>query len=127
MLCQVLNISMFDQESFGTVKIRVLMRKRHFPSSFKYNHYLKRSDLRHRSFCFGSRRLKNQSHFDAAKCLTRRRTNACDGACFNPFMPTGAFNIYCPRDAFSLTANVERTGRHKWVNAMPYHALSNAR
>ena len=36
--------------------------------------------------------------------------------CINPFMPTGAFNICCPRDAVSRTANVERTGRHKWVN-----------
>ena len=34
----------------------------------------------------------------------------------NPFMPTGAFNICCPRDAVSWTANIERTGRHKWVN-----------
>ena len=33
----------------------------------------------------------------------------------NPFMPTGAFNICCPRDAVSRTANVKRTGRHKWV------------
>ena len=32
-------------------------------------------------------------------------------------MPTGAFNICCPRDAVSRTANVERTGRHKWVNS----------
>ena len=31
-------------------------------------------------------------------------------------MPTGAFNICCPRDCVSRTANVERTGRHKWVN-----------
>merc|ERR1719154_1047715 len=30
-------------------------------------------------------------------------------------MPTGAFNICCPRGAVSRTANVERTGRHKWV------------
>ena len=30
-------------------------------------------------------------------------------------MPTGAFNICCPRDVVSRTANVERTGRHKWV------------
>ena len=30
----------------------------------------------------------------------------------NPFMPTGAFNICCPRDAVSMTANVERTVRH---------------
>ena len=55
----------------------------------------------------------------------------------NPFMPTGAFNICCPRDcvswhnggtrgspimprdAVSRTANVERTGRHKWVKK-PY-------
>ena len=28
-------------------------------------------------------------------------------------MPTGAFNICCPRDAVSRTANVERTGGHK--------------
>ena len=51
----------------------------------------------------------------------------------NPFMPTGAFNICCPRDcvsrhnggttgspliprdAVSRTANVKRTVRHKWV------------
>ena len=29
---------------------------------------------------------------------------------------TVASNICCPRDAVSRTANVERTGRHKWVN-----------
>ena len=52
---------------------------------------------------------------------------------FNPFMPTGAFNICCPRDcvsrhnggtagapimprdAVSRTANVERNGGQKWV------------
>ena len=41
-------------------------------------------------------------------------------------MPIGAFNICCPRDAFSRTANVERTGRHKWVktNIRPYPELS---
>ena len=51
----------------------------------------------------------------------------------NPFMPTVAFNICCPRnwvsrhnggvadapiiprDAISRTANVERNGGHKWV------------
>ena len=32
-----------------------------------------------------------------------------------PFMPTGAFNICCPRDCVSRTANVERNGGHKWV------------
>ena len=31
---------------------------------------------------------------------------------FNPLMPSGAFNICCPRDAVSRTANVERTVRH---------------
>ena len=31
---------------------------------------------------------------------------------FNPLMPNGAFNICCPRDAVSRTANVERTARH---------------
>ena len=30
----------------------------------------------------------------------------------NPLMPSGAFNICCPRDAVSRTANVERTVRH---------------
>ena len=36
--------------------------------------------------------------------------------CFHndPFMPTGAFNICCPRDCVSRTANVEGNGRHKW-------------
>ena len=33
----------------------------------------------------------------------------------NPFMPTVAFNICCPRDAVSRTANVERNGGQKWV------------
>ena len=32
-------------------------------------------------------------------------------------MPTGAFNICCPRDCVSRTANVERTGRHKWIKS----------
>jgi len=35
---------------------------------------------------------------------------------FNPFLPTVAFNICCPRDAVSRTANFERNGGHKWVN-----------
>ena len=30
----------------------------------------------------------------------------------HPLMPTGAFNICCPRDCVSRTANVERTVRH---------------
>ena len=30
----------------------------------------------------------------------------------NPLMPNGAFNICCPRDCVSRTANVERTVRH---------------
>ena len=30
----------------------------------------------------------------------------------NPLMPSGSFNICCPRDAVSGTANVERTARH---------------
>ena len=34
----------------------------------------------------------------------------------NPFMPTVAFNISCPRDCISRTANVERNSGHKWVN-----------
>ena len=34
----------------------------------------------------------------------------------NPFMPTVAFNICCPRDAVSRTANIERNGGQKWVN-----------
>jgi len=34
---------------------------------------------------------------------------------FNPLMPNGAFNICCPRDCVSRTANVERTVRHEWV------------
>ena len=39
----------------------------------------------------------------------------------NPFMPTVAFNICCPRDAVSRTANVgtwlrKRNGGKKWVN-----------
>ena len=34
-------------------------------------------------------------------------------------MPTGAFNICCPRDCVSRTENFERTGRHKWVNNDP--------
>ena len=38
----------------------------------------------------------------------------------NPFMPTSAFNICCPRDAVSRTANVEHTGRHKWVKKNQY-------
>ena len=33
----------------------------------------------------------------------------------NPFMPTVAFNICCPRECVSRTANVERIGGHKWV------------
>ena len=33
----------------------------------------------------------------------------------NPFLPTVAFNICCPRDCVSRTANVERNGGHKWV------------
>ena len=54
----------------------------------------------------------------------------------NPFMPTVAFNICCPRacvsrhnggtrgspimprDAVSRTANVERNGGHKWVKQL---------
>ena len=73
----------------------------------------------------------------------------------NPFMPTGAFNICCPRDcvsrhngseitidsegykggtrgapvmprdAVSRTANVERTGRHKWVKYLWYGSPRN--
>ena len=35
-------------------------------------------------------------------------------------MPTVAFNICLPRDAFSRTANVERNGGHKWVKIV-YH------
>ena len=42
-------------------------------------------------------------------------TDICMQDLFNPFMPTGAFNICCPRDCVSLTANVERNGGHKWV------------
>ena len=34
---------------------------------------------------------------------------------FNPFLPTVAFNICCPRDCVSRTANVERNGGQKWV------------
>ena len=30
----------------------------------------------------------------------------------NPLMPNGKFNICCPRDAVSRTANVEHTARH---------------
>ena len=48
---------------------------------------------------------------------------------FNPFIPTVptcAVRETCavrgapimPRDAVSRTANVERTGRHKWVNML---------
>ena len=44
----------------------------------------------------------------------------------NPFMPTGAFNICCPRDAVSRTANVESTGRHKWVNMWIVNKLYSA-
>ena len=40
-------------------------------------------------------------------------------------MPTGAFNICCPRDAVSRTANVERAGRHKWANYI-FIAISNS-
>ena len=66
----------------------------------------------------------------------------------NPCMPTVAFNICCPRGcvsrhnggtsgaplkplrddsalrAVSRTANVERTGRHKWVNLTRVHCIS---
>ena len=35
----------------------------------------------------------------------------------NPFMPTVAFNICCPRDAVSWIANVERNGGHKCVKS----------
>ena len=31
---------------------------------------------------------------------------------FNPLMPSGSFNICCPRDCVSRTANVEGTARH---------------
>ena len=37
---------------------------------------------------------------------------AFDRSQVNPLMPSGAFNICCPRDAVSRTANVERTARH---------------
>ena len=37
------------------------------------------------------------------------------GSLINPFMPTGAFNICCPRDAVSRSANVELTVRLKWA------------
>jgi len=48
--------------------------------------------------------------------LFEHREAGCpEGATVNPFMPTGAPNICCPRDAVSRTANVERTGWHKWV------------
>ena len=65
---------------------------------------------------------------------------------FNPFMPTVAFNICCPRDcvsghkggtrgapimprdAVSRTTNVERNGGHKWVifalNSYRWHSHS---
>ena len=33
-------------------------------------------------------------------------------SCVNPLMPNGAFNICCPKDCVSRTANVERTARH---------------
>ena len=66
--------------------------------------------------------------------VLRGLKNADNLTPINPFMPTVAFNICCPRDcvsrhngdtrgapiiprdAVSRTANVERTGRHKWVN-----------
>ena len=38
----------------------------------------------------------------------------------NPLMTNGAFNICCPRDCVSRTANVERTVRHYWVKGAPY-------
>ena len=37
----------------------------------------------------------------------------------NPLMPTGAFNICCPRDAVYRTANVEHNGGQKWVDKVP--------
>ena len=33
-------------------------------------------------------------------------------AVINPLMPSGVFNICCPRDCVSRTANVEHTARH---------------
>ena len=42
-----------------------------------------------------------------------------------PLMPNGAFNICCPRDCVSRTANVERTCRYKWVNVInPIHEFN---
>ena len=42
----------------------------------------------------------------------RQTGTPTSGADVNPLMPTGAFNICCPRDCVSRTANVESTGRH---------------
>ena len=43
-------------------------------------------------------------------------SGARDQPCFNPLMPVGIYSyqflIFCPRDAVSRTANVERTGWH---------------
>ena len=46
-----------------------------------------------------------------------------NSASINPFMPSGAFNICCPRDCVSRTANVERTARHYWVNRLTLVAV----
>ena len=69
--------------------------------------------------------------YRAVHCQQRLLGKHAPFGYINPFMPTGAFNICCPRDcvsrhnggtrgapimprdAVSRTANVERTGRHK--------------
>ena len=55
-------------------------------------------------------------HFDGESCQSRTAVRLV-GVAFavwgvNPLMPSGAFNICCPRDCVSRTANVERTGWH---------------
>ena len=60
------------------------------------------------AFFFQTKNTKTRS-------TCRLRRNCASGDTFNPFMPTVAFNICCPSDCVSRTANVERNGGNKWL------------